>query len=76
MFFAVDGMFTDGDTALVTGVKEVDGAQEGSFAGAGRAEDNDDFTDIDIEVDAVEDLLTAKRFFDIFQRYHHNKDLQ
>jgi hypothetical protein len=50
----------DFDVARVGRFQEIERADEGGLAGAGRPHDDDDFTFGDIEVDAAQDLVGAE----------------
>ena len=46
-----------------------DKPQQGGLAAAGRADENDEFAIVDLQVNALDDMNVAKGFFDIGQRY-------
>ena len=48
----------------------VDAAQDRTLAGTGRADDDDDFFILNGQVDALQDFVLAKTFFQTFNFYH------
>src|SRR5262249_34989321 len=54
-----DELIADPDLAGIDGDKPVDAAQKRRLAAAGRADDGDDLTRADIEVDVAEDFERA-----------------
>ena len=49
-----------GDPALVDHLQAVDAAQQRALAGAALADDGDDLARLDLDVDALEDLVVAE----------------
>ena len=63
----------DEDAAAVEGLEQVDAAQQGRLARAGRPEDDDRLTGVDLQVDALEDLQVPETLADAAGLEHRRR---
>ena len=65
--FVRDVFAFEGERAVVDVLQACDHTQQGGFSAARRAHKNDEFTGLDVQVDAFDGAVFAKKLFDALE---------